>query len=151
MFRTPFDYTFVDDEYAHLFAAEQRIGTLSGIFAVLAVLISCLGIFGLASFVAEQRAKEIGIRKVLGASVYSIWQLLTKDFVLIVLLAAFIAIPIAYYFAHSWLAGYEYRTELSWWIFLATGIVVLLITLLTVSTHVIKAATADPAKRLRAE
>src|SRR6185437_5329037 len=147
----PFDYTFVDDEYAHLFAAEQRIGTLAGIFAVLAVLISCLGIFGLASFVAEQRAKEIGIRKVLGASVYSIWQLLTKDFVLIVVHAALIAMPVAYYFAHNWLAGYEYRTQLSWWIFLVTGIVVLVITLLTVSVHVIKAAVANPARRLRAE
>jgi putative ABC transport system permease protein len=147
----PFDYNFVDDEYSHLFAAEQRIGTLAGIFAVLAVFISCLGIFGLASFVAEQRAKEIGIRKVLGASVYSILQLLTADFVVIVLIAAFIAIPIAWYFAHSWLAGYQYRTQLSWWIFLATGAIVLLITLLTVSAHVIKAAAANPARRLRAE
>jgi putative ABC transport system permease protein len=147
----PFDYTFVDEEYAYLFAAEQRIGTLAGIFSVLAVLISCLGIFGLASFVAEQRAKEIGIRKVLGASVYSIWQLLTTDFVLIVLIAAFIAVPIAWYSAHSWLAGYQYRTQLSWWIFPVTGIVVLLITLLTVSVHVIKAAIANPARRLRAE
>ena len=147
----PFDYTFVDDEYSHLFAAEQRIGTLSGVFAVLAVLISCLGIFGLASFVAEQRAKEIGIRKVLGASVYSIWRLLTRDFVTIVLIAAVIAIPIAYYAAHNWLQGYEYRTQLSWWIFGATGVVVLLITLLTVSAHVIKAALANPVRSLRSE
>jgi ABC-type antimicrobial peptide transport system permease subunit len=118
---------------------------------VLAVLISCLGIFGLASFVAEQRAKEIGIRKVLGASVYNLWQLLTKDFVMIVLIAAFIAIPIAYYVAYNRLEGYQYRTHLSWWIFMGTGIVVLLITLLTVSAHVIKAAIANPLRRLRTE
>jgi len=147
----PFDYTFVDEEYSELFAAEQRIGTLSGVFSVLAVLISCLGIFGLASFVAEQRAKEIGIRKVLGASVYNIWRLLTKDFVMIVLLAMAIAIPIGYYVSYSWLEGYEYRTPLSWWIFMATGIVVLLITLLTVSAHVIKAALANPVRKLRVE
>ena len=148
---SPFDYTFVDDEYSHLFVAEQRIGRLSGIFALLAVFISCLGIFGLASFVAEQRAKEIGIRKVLGASVYSIWRLLTKDFVMIVGIASIVAIPIAWYAAHNWLEGYEYRTQLSWWIFPATGMVVLLITLATVSAHAIKAAIANPAKKLRTE
>ncbi len=147
----PFDYTFVDDEYSHLFAAEQRIGMLSNVFAVLAILISCLGIFGLASFIAEQRAKEIGIRKVLGASVYNLWLLLTKDFVVIVFIAAFIAIPIAWYVAHNWLEGYQYRTHLSWWIFMLTGILVLLITLLTVSVHVIKAAIANPLKKLRTE
>lgn len=147
----PFDYTFVDDEYAQLFAGELRVGTLSGIFAVLAVLISCLGIFGLASFVAEQRAKEIGIRKVLGASVFGIWRLLTRDFVLIVCLSAGIAIPIAYWMAHSWLQSYQYRTPLSWWIFALTGLVVLLITLLTVSGHVIKAALVNPGQTLRTE
>ena len=147
----PFTYIFVDDEYANSFAAEQRIGTLSGLFALLAILISCLGIFGLASFVVEQRAKEIGIRKVLGASVYNIWQLLTKDFMMIVLIAMFIAVPIAYSIAHNWLEGYEYRTHLSWWIFMLTGIVVLLITLLTVSGHVIKAAIANPVKSLKEE
>ncbi|HTB24504.1 MAG TPA: ABC transporter permease [Puia sp.] len=147
----PFDYTFVDDEYSHLFAAEQRTGTLSNVFAMLAILISCLGIFGLASFVAEQRAKEIGIRKVLGASVYNLWLLLTKDFVVIVFIAACIAIPIAWYVAHNWLEGYQYRTHLSWWIFVLTGVLVLLITLLTVSAHVIKAAIANPLKKLRTE
>jgi ABC-type antimicrobial peptide transport system permease subunit len=148
---SPFDYTFVDDEYAHLFAAEQRMGILSGVFSLLAILISCLGIFGLASFVAEQRAKEISIRKVLGASVSGIWQLLTRDFVVIVLIAGVIAVPIAWYIAHHWLEGYEYKTSLSWWIFVATGFGVLIITLLTVSTHVIKAALANPAKKLRNE
>ena len=148
---SPFDYSFVDDEYARMFAAEQRIGTLSEVFAVLAVFISCLGIFGLASFMAEQRVKEIGIRKVLGASVYNIWQLFSKDFVVIVLVATFIAIPIAYYVAHNWLAGYEYKTDLSWWIFLVTGVGILLITLITVSVHAIKAAVANPVRSLRTE
>ena len=148
---SPFDYTFVDDEYAHTFAAEQRIGTLSEVFAVLAVFISCLGIFGLASFMAEQRVKEIGIRKVLGASVYNIWQLFSKDFLVIVLLATFIAIPIGYVAAHNWLAGYEYKADLSWWIFLVTGIGIVLITLLTVSLHAIKAALANPVRSLRTE
>jgi len=147
----PFDYTFVDDEYARKFATEQRIGTLSEVFALLAVLISCLGIFGLASFMAEQRVKEIGIRKVLGASVYTIWQLFSKDFVVIVLVATFIATPIAYYVAHNWLEGYEYKTDLSWWIFVVTGIGILLITLVTVSVHAIKAALANPVRSLRTE
>jgi putative ABC transport system permease protein len=118
---------------------------------VLAIFISCLGIFGLASFMAEQRVKEIGIRKVLGASVYNIWQLFSKDFVVIVLVATLISIPIAYEVAHNWLKGYEYKTDLSWWIFLAAGTGTLLITLITVSVHAIKAALADPAISLRTE
>jgi putative ABC transport system permease protein len=148
---SPFDYTFVDDEYARMFASEQRTGTLSEVFALLAVFISCLGIFGLASFMAEQLVKEIGIRKVLGASVYSIWQLFSKDFVVIVLVASLIAIPIAYYVAHNWLESYEYKTDLSWWIFVVTGAGILLITLITVSVHAIKAAVANPVKSLRSE
>jgi ABC-type antimicrobial peptide transport system permease subunit len=147
----PFDYTFVDDEYAYKFAAEQRIGTLSELFAVLAVFISCLGVFGLASFIAEQRVKEIGIRKVLGASAYSIWQLFSKDFVLIILVALVVAIPVAYYGAYKWLQAYEYKTNLAWWIFFAGGTGVLLITLLTASFHAIKAAMANPARSLRTE
>lgn len=147
----PFDYTFVDDEYAHKFAAEQRIGTLAEIFAALAVFISCLGVFGLASFIAEQRVKEIGIRTVLGASAYSIWQLFSKDFVVIILVALVIAIPVAYYAAHKWLEGYEYKTTLAWWIFLTGGTGVLLITLLTASFHSVKAALANPARSLRTE
>jgi putative ABC transport system permease protein len=148
---SPFEYTFVDDEYAHKFAAEQRIGILSEVFAILAVFISCLGIFGLASFIAEQRIKEIGIRKVLGASTFNIWRLFSKDFVLIVLAATIVATPVAWYGAHSWLEGYEYRTALSWWIFLSAGIIVLLITLVTVSVQSIKAALANPVRSLRAE
>jgi putative ABC transport system permease protein len=148
---SPFEYTFVDEEYAHKFAAEQRIGTLSTIFAILAIFISCLGIFGLASFVAEQRVKEIGVRKVLGASVFSIWQLLSKDFALLVFISLLIATPVAFYFMHNWLQNYEYRTELSWWMFVATGIGVLAITLITVSFQTINAAIANPVKSLRTE
>jgi ABC-type antimicrobial peptide transport system permease subunit len=147
----PFDYKFVDEEYAKKFEAEVRIGKLSSFFAILAILISCLGLFGLASFVAEQRTKEIGIRKVLGASVINLWQMLSKEFVLLVILSCLIAIPIAYYFLHQWLLNYEYRTEISWWIFVAAGIGALVITLLTVSFQAIKAAIANPVKSLRTE
>ena len=147
----PFDYTFIDDEYAYKFAAEQRIGTLSEIFAALAVFISCLGVFGLASFIAEQRIKEIGIRKVLGASSYSIWQLFSKDFVVIILVALAVAIPVAYYGTQKMLESYEYKTALAWWILHSGGIGVLVITLLTASYHTIRAAHANPVKSLRVE
>ena len=133
------------------FGNEQRIGKLASFFAILAIFISCLGLFGMASFVAEQRTKEIGVRKVLGASVFNLWRLLSKDFVLLVLLSCAIAIPIAYYFLHEWLQKYEYRTEISWWIFAAAGIGALLITLITVSFQAIKAAIANPVKSLRTE
>jgi ABC-type antimicrobial peptide transport system permease subunit len=147
----PFDYQFVDEDYALKFAAEERIGKLAGFFTILAVFISCLGLFGLASFVAEQRTKEIGVRKVLGASVYNVWQLLSKEFVVLVIVSLFIAAPVAYYFMHNWLQDYQYRTELSWWIFAAAGAGALVITLLTVSFQAIKAAIANPVKSLRTE
>jgi putative ABC transport system permease protein len=147
----PFDYKFVDQDYALKFSAEERISKLAGFFAVLAILISCLGLFGLASFVAEQRTKEIGVRKVLGASVFDVWQLLSKEFVLLVILSLFIAAPIAYYFMYGWLLNYQYRAELSWWIFAIAGIGALAITLLTVSFQAIKAAIANPVKSLRTE
>jgi ABC-type antimicrobial peptide transport system permease subunit len=114
-------------------------------------LICCLGIFGLASFTAEQRTKEIGIRKVLGASVSKLWQMLSKDFVVLVLLSCLIAIPIAYYFLHQWLLKYEYRTEIGWWVFAMAGLGAIMITLLTVSYHAIKAALVNPIKSLRSE
>jgi ABC-type antimicrobial peptide transport system permease subunit len=148
---SPFEYKFVDDEYAHKFAAEQRIGTLAAIFTLLAIFICCLGIFGMASFVAELRTKEIGVRKILGASVLNLWAQLSKDFVVMVLISFLIATPIAYYFMHNWLQSYEYRTTLSWWIFAAAGIGALMITLITVSFQSIKAAIANPVKSLRTE
>jgi len=147
----PFDYKFVDDDYALKFAAEERISRLVGFFAVLAILISCLGLFGLATFVAEQRTKEIGVRKVLGASVFNVWRLLSKEFAFLVIISLFIAAPIAYYFMHDWLQNYQYRAELSWWIFVAAGAGALIITLLTVSFQAIKAAIANPIKSLRTE
>ncbi len=147
----PFSYKFADDEYAQKFSNEERIGKLANVFAVLAVFISCLGLFGMASFVAEQRTKEIGVRKVLGATVFNLWGLLSKDFVLLVLLSCSIAIPLAYYFLHEWLQKYEYRTEISWWIFAAACAGALAITLLTVSFQSIKAALMNPVKSLRSE
>ncbi|HEV7347762.1 ABC transporter permease [Telluribacter sp.] len=147
----PFDYRFVDQEYAKKFGQEERIGKLASFFALLAILISCLGIFGLASFVAEQRTKEIGIRKVLGASVAGLWALLSRDFVILVVISCLVAAPIAYYFLDGWLQKYDYRTTISWWIFAASALGALVITLLTVSFQAIKAALMNPVKSLRTE
>jgi len=147
----PFDYRFADEEYGKKFSMEVRIGKLSSFFAILAIFISCLGLFGLASFVAEQRTKEIGVRKVLGASVFNLWKLLSKDFLGLIILSCCIAVPIAYHYLHEWLQKYEYRTEISWWIFAVAIGGALLITLLTVSFQAIKAAIANPVKSLRTE
>ncbi|HAK77923.1 MAG TPA: ABC transporter permease, partial [Runella sp.] len=131
--------------------AEERIGTLSLYFAVLAILISCLGLFGMASFVAEQRTKEIGIRKVLGASVPNLWRMLSGDFVGLVLLSCLIASPIAYYYLNDWLKGYDYHVEISWWVFAAAAAGALVITLLTVSYQTLRAALVNPVKSLKSE
>ena len=147
----PFEYNFSDDAYAAKFRDEERIGKLATLFASLAIFISCLGLFGLASYVAEQRTKEIGVRKVLGASVLNIWQLLSKDFVVLVIISCMIAIPVAWYYLEGWLSQYEYRSAISWWIFAAAASGALTITLLTVGFHVIKAGIANPVKSLRSE
>ena len=147
----PFDYKFADDEYARKFNNEVRIGKLSSVFASLAILISSLGLFGLASFVAERRTKEIGIRKVVGASIFSLWKMLSKDFVVLVIIACVVAVPSAYYLMHQWLSAYEYRTEISWWVFGITGIGALAITLATVSYQAITAALMNPVNSLRSE
>jgi len=147
----PFEYRFTDEEYAKKFGNEERIGKLAGFFAALAIAISCLGLFGLTSFVAEQRKKEIGVRKILGASVFNLWTLLSKDFVTLVLISFLVAIPMAYYFMHNWLQNYQYRTAMSWWVFLAAGCGALTITLATVSFQSIKAALTNPVKSLRTE
>jgi ABC-type antimicrobial peptide transport system permease subunit len=144
----PFDYRFADQEHGQKFAAEERIGSLSSIFAVLAIFISCLGLFGLVLFVTEQRTKEIGIRKVLGASIFNIWKMISRDFVVLVFLSCFIAVPIAYYILSYWLQGFEYRTNLDWWIFVVAGCGAIFITLLTVSFQAIKSATMNPGKSL---
>jgi putative ABC transport system permease protein len=147
----PFDYKFVDQEFEQKFSSEIRIGKLASIFAVLAIAISCLGLFGLASFVAEQRTREIGIRKVLGASIGSLWRMLSGDFVILVLFACLVATPVAWYLLSDWLSRYEYRTEISWWIFAAAVGDALLITLATVSYQAIRAAIANPVNNLKAE
>jgi putative ABC transport system permease protein len=147
----PFDYAFADDEYAKKFAAEERISSLATFFAAFAIFISCLGLFGLASFTAEQRIKEIGVRKILGASLFSLWRLISKDFALLVLISFFVAIPVAYYFMNKWLHNYDYRIHISAWVFIGTGIITMLITLVTVSFQAIKAALTNPVKNLRTE
>lgn len=148
---SPFEATFVDEEYARKFGDEKRVGELATFFAILAVFISCLGLFGLASFVAEQRTKEIGIRKVLGASVTNLWRMLSQDFVILVIISSFLAVPVAYYFISDWLKQFEYRTEISWWVFIVSVLGAVLITLLTVSYQAIKASLMNPVKSLRTE
>ena len=147
----PFEYKFVDDEYAQKFTAEERIGNLATFFGILAIFISCLGLFGLISFVAEQRTREIGVRKILGASVFSLWQLLSRHFIVLTGISFLIATPLAWYFMYEWIQKYEYRTDISWWIFILTGAGALLITLCTVSFQSIRAALLNPAATLRAE
>ncbi|GGD61202.1 ABC transporter permease [Emticicia aquatilis] len=147
----PFEYKFVNEEYGRKFGNEERVGKLATFFAILAIFISCLGLFGLASFVAEQRTKEIGVRKVLGATVTNIWALLSKDFVVLVIISFFIASPMAYFFMSQWMQKYTFRTDISWWIFALTGIGALAITLLTVSFQAIKAAIMNPVKSLKTE
>ena len=147
----PFSYKFVDDEYAAKFATEQRVGSLAIGFAILAIFISCLGLFGMAQFMAEQRTKEIGVRKVLGATVLGLWSMLSKDFVRLVVISLLIAIPTAYYLMNNWLQHYTYRSELSWWIFAATAAGAIMITLATVSYQSIKAAMMIPVKSLKTE
>ncbi len=148
---SPFDYKFTDQEYALKFAAEERIATLATVFAALAIFISCLGLFGLASFTAEQRTKEIGVRKVLGASISNLWALLSREFVLLVIISFLISTPTAWYFLNNWLQKYEYRTDIPWWIFAAAGGGALFVTLATVSYQAIRAALLDPVKSLRSE
>ncbi len=147
----PFEYQFVDEEYAKKFGDEERIARLAGFFTVLAIFISCLGLLGLSAFVAEQRTREIGIRKVLGASVFSLWNLLSKEFIGLVGLSLLIGSPIAFLFMQSWLNSYEYHATLSWWIFAITAAGAIGITLFTVSFQAIRAALANPVKSLRTE
>jgi putative ABC transport system permease protein len=147
----PFDYKFVDEEYAKKFEDTQRTATLAALFAGLTIIISCLGLFGLAAYMAENRIKEIGVRKVLGASVMGITTLLSKDFLKLVIISFVIASPIAWYAMHQWLLDYTYRVSIDWWVFAGAGIIAVLISLLTVSSQAIKAAVANPVKSLRTE
>ncbi len=147
----PFVYKFVDDQFNEMFLNEMLISKLSRVFAALAILISCLGLFGLAAYTAERRTKEIGIRKVLGASVSGIATLLSKDFLQLVAISCLIAFPVAWWMMYNWLLNYQYRIEISWWIFLAAGITAIVIALITVSFQAVKAAIANPVKSLRSE
>ena len=147
----PFEYKFVDEQYAKKFNSEKRTGTLASLFAGLAIFISCLGLFGLASYMAENRIKEIGVRKVLGASVGNITGLLSKDFITLVLISFLIASPIAWLGMNSWLDNYPYRIQIPWWVFVLAGLLSILIALATVSYQAIKAAVANPVKSLRTE
>ncbi|SDH44560.1 ABC transporter permease [Chitinophaga filiformis] len=147
----PFEYSFVDKEFGGKFAREKQIGKLAAILAGLAIFISCLGLFGLAMFMAESRTKEIGIRKVLGASVPGIWILLSKEFIYLVGLACLIASPIAFLLMNNWLQKYDYRINIGWWLFIAVGMLAVIIALLTVSAQAIKAAVANPVKSLKSE
>lgn len=147
----PFKYYFTDDEIAKSYKAEHTVSKLSRYFAFLAIFISCLGLFGLVTFTAEQKTKEIGIRKVLGASVTGIVRMLSKDFLKLVLIATVIAFPVAWWAMHKWLNDFEYRVDIGWWVFLVAGIAAILIALLTISFQSIKAAIANPVKSLRTE
>jgi len=147
----PFEYNFVDEAYAQKFANEQHQGTLAALFAGLAIFISCLSLFGLASYMAENRIKKIGVRKVLGASVAGITTLLSKDFVMLLIISFVIAAPLSYWAMYKWLQDYEYRVSIQWWVFAVACLLSVAITVMTVSYQAIKAALANPVKSLRAE
>ncbi len=147
----PFKYKFVDDQFNQMFLSEMLISKLSRVFAALAIMISCLGLFGLAAYTAERRKKEIGIRKVLGASVSSVIALLSKDFLQLVVISCLVAFPLAWWAMEKWLQDYPYRIAISWWIFITAGFTAILIALFTVSFQAIKAALANPVKSLRSE
>jgi len=147
----PYEYHFADENYALKFDLEMLIGKLAGIFAVLSVLISCLGLFGLAAYVAEQRTKEIGIRKVLGASIPQVWLLISKDFILLVMISCVLASPVAFYFLHNWLQNYYYRIHISPGVFIIAAVLAMVVTVITISFQAIKAAMANPVKSLRSE
>jgi putative ABC transport system permease protein len=147
----PFQYSFVDEEFDKVYKADQKASSLMSLFAGIAIIISCLGLFGLAAFAAERRTKEIGIRKVLGASVPGIVHLLTREFIILIITALLLASPVAWYAMDRWLQDFAYRIDISWWIFAVTGMVSLLIALLTVSFQAIRAAVSNPVKSLRTE
>ena len=147
----PFKYRFLDDSFDEMYRAEKRIGTVAMVFAFLTILIACLGLFGLVTYLTEQRIKEIGIRKVLGANEFGIISLILKDFLKLVILAILIACPIAYYFMDHWLAEFAFRINIEWWVFVLAGILAILISILTVSYQAVKASLMNPVKSLKSE
>jgi putative ABC transport system permease protein len=147
----PFEYNFMDELFNNTYSTEQKTATILNLFSILTIFVACLGLFGLVTYTAEQRRKEIGIRKVLGASVTQVTSMLSKEFLKFVLIASLIAFPIAWWVMNKWLQGFAYRIHISWWIFLAAGAIAILIALLTVSFQAIKAAVANPVDSLRSE
>ncbi len=147
----PFEYQFLDDHFSDVYRADTQVSSVVAVLATLAIVISCLGLFGLASYSAERRIKEVGIRKVLGASVQNITAMLSKDFLKYVLIATLIAWPLAWFAVYKWLQDYAYRITISWWVFIAAGLLACLIALVTISFQAIKAAVANPVKSLRTE
>jgi putative ABC transport system permease protein len=148
---TPFDYSFLDEDYDAMYRAEERMGTVFGIFTALSIIVACLGLFGLSVYTAERRTKEIGIRKALGASVESVVTLLSKEFLQLVFIAALVAFPVAWWAMSRWLQSFAYRISLGWWIFIAAGLLAFIIAMTTISFQSIKAAMANPVKSLRTE
>jgi len=147
----PFDYSFMDEDFNKLYTTEQRTGQIFITFAILAIVIACLGLFGLVTYAAEQRIKEIGIRKVLGANVVNIVTMVAKDFLKLVFIASLFALPVAWWAMNRWLQDFAYRISISWWIFVLAGVIAVLIALLTISFQSVKAALANPVKSLRTE
>jgi ABC-type antimicrobial peptide transport system permease subunit len=147
----PFEYTFMDAEFDKLFKAEVLVQKLTGVFGVLAVLISCLGLFGLASYTTQRRSKEIGIRKILGATINNITSMIASDFLKLIGLSFIVAFPIAWFIMTNWLQTYEYRTPIYWWVFGGVGLLTLICTLMTVGLQTLKAALRNPTEVLRSE
>jgi putative ABC transport system permease protein len=148
---TPFNYHFLDESFNNMYRAEQQVGRVAIAFAVLAVIIACLGLFGLATYIAEQRTKEIGVRKVLGATVQNIVMMLSRDFLMLIIIASLIAFPIAWWAMYKWLQDFEYRIGVGWWIFILSGFIAILVALFTISFQAVRAAVSNPVKSLRTE
>jgi putative ABC transport system permease protein len=147
----PFEYHFLDEDYEALYKTEQRTGEIFTTFSALAILLACLGLFALAAFAITRRTKEIGIRKVLGASVPGIMRMLSQDFLKLILIAAVLTFPIAWWAMHKWLMDFAYRVTIGWWVFVVAAMAAMLIALIAISFHSIKAAIANPVKSLRTE
>jgi putative ABC transport system permease protein len=147
----PFTYNFMDDLFNKTYSAEQKTGAILNIFSILTIFVACLGLFGLATYTAEQRTKEIGIRKVLGASVSQVTGMLSKEFLRLVFIASLIAFPVSWWAMNKWLQSFAYRINISWWVFAVAGFTTIFIALITVSFQAIKAAISNPVKSLRTE
>jgi len=148
---TPFSYHFLDESFNNMYRAEQQVGRVAIAFAIIAVIIACLGLFGLATYMAEQRTKEIGVRKVLGATVNNIVLMLSRDFLVLIIIAALIAFPVAWWAMYNWLQDFEYRISIGWWIFILSGCIAIIVALFTISFQAVRAALSNPVRSLRTE